>query len=178
MTELTSYFSNLWNPRLHSYHYSGWKLLEKISPIEHVLDVGCGHNLFKPYLPHLVGVDPSFEQADHQCTIQEFKTDQKFDVAVCLGSVNFGSEHDIIEQLEKINSLMKPKSRIYWRSNPGHNDHKNKKFEKFVIYPWSFNKHAEFAKQFEYKLSFIKWDIIQDHPAGPDRQRIYAEWIR
>jgi hypothetical protein len=89
---LNNYFSTHWRGHLNTYLYSGLSLSKKIQPNEWVLDVGCGINSFKPMIANLVGIDPAFGQADYQTTIEDFVTEQTFDVAFCLGSINFGNE--------------------------------------------------------------------------------------
>ena len=39
--------------------------------------------------------------------------------------MNFGNEDVILQQIEKVSSLLKPNGRIYWRQNPGQKDHGN-----------------------------------------------------
>ena len=165
-----NYFSTIWEPNFDKYEYSGWELLNKITHDEHVLDVGCGYNFFKPYLSYLVGVDPANKKADHMCSIEDFETDVKFDVALCLGSINFGSYQTVYNQIDKIVSLLKPKSRIYWRCNPGNYDHDNDQCKELEFFPWSYEYHEHFATNFGYNVYKICLE--------PYNERIYAEWIR
>lgn len=43
--------------------HSGMAIVNKILPTESVIDVGCGNNLFKKFIPNLIGIDPVFDQA-------------------------------------------------------------------------------------------------------------------
>ena len=165
-----NYFSTIWEPNFDKYEYSGWELLNKITHDEHVLDVGCGYNFFKPYLSYLVGVDPANKKADHIISIEDFETDVKFNVALCLGSINFGSYQTVYNQIDKIVSLLKPKSRIYWRCNPGEQDHGNDECKELDFFPWSYEYHEHFATNFGYYVHKICLE--------PLNGRIYAEWIR
>lgn len=168
-TELNNYFSTIWRSNLGQYHYSGWALVDKIQPGELVLDVGCGFNEFKSRIPNLVGIDPANERADFKIPIEHFRNDIKFDVAFCLGSINFGSQSTILNQISCVVDCLKPQSRIYWRCNPGLKDHKNHACESIEFYPWSMDKHVTFSEEFGFRLAKICWD---------NNNRIYAEWTR
>lgn len=165
---LDNYFSTVWRSNLKQYTYSGWALVDKIQPDELVLDVGCGFNEFKRRIPNLVGIDPANDCADFKLPIEHFRNDIKFDVAFCLGSINFGTETNIINQIKCVVNCLKPKSRIYWRCNPGLKDHGNPECNDINFYPWTIEKHIEFADLFGYKLVVARWDT---------GNRIYAEWI-
>jgi hypothetical protein len=166
---LNDYFSTVWQSNLAQYKYSGWALVDKIQPNELVLDVGCGFNEFKSQIPNLVGIDPANDRADFKIPIEYFRNDIKFDVAFCLGSINFGSEINIVNQIANVIACLKPNARIFWRCNPGLADHQNEQCKNIEFYPWSIEKHAEFADLFRFRLAVAKWDT---------NNRIYAEWIR
>lgn len=170
---LNNYFANVWTKhhdpsRTHSK--SGLELIYKINSNESVIDVGCGTNPFKGKIANLIGIDPAFEQADFRVTIDEFETEEKFDVAFCLGSINFGQVEDIERQIAKVVSLLKPKARIYWRCNPGRKDHNNPECEQIDFYPWSIEEHIRLSDKFGFKLAECSWEN--------GGRRIYAEWIR
>lgn len=154
---------------LTKLQFSGYSLLDRISPDESVIDIGCGRNLFKPYLPNLIGVDPATDEADYKMPILQFETDQTFDVALCLGSVHFGDIDNIRAHLHKINSLLKPTGRVYWRCN-------EKPWLPEWFFKWTFDLHQELADEFGYDLKDCKWDYsnVDDH----NGYRIYAEWAR
>jgi hypothetical protein len=167
--QLNEYFVTKWKGNLDQYTYSGWELINKIKKDESVLDVGCGQNLFKGKILNLIGIDPAFEQADYKVTIEKFKTNQKFDVAFCLGSINFGSGDKIISEINSLVKLLKPSARIYWRCNPGRKDHGNENCEQINFFPWTFELHKKFSKHFGFECLDLKWD---------NNHRIYSEWIR
>jgi hypothetical protein len=169
---LNEYFHTTWhrkNGSLDNLEKTGWALINKINPGESVVDVGCGANPFKGKIPNLIGFDPAFDQADVKCTIEEFTTDEKFDVAFCLGSINFGDVADIERQIAKVITLLKSKARIYWRCNPGAQDHGNEECKEISFYPWTMEEHVRLADKFNFKLVECSWDT---------RNRIYAEWTR
>lgn len=167
--ELNNYFSIHWRGHLNIYQHSGLLLAKKIKPDEWVLDVGCGINPFKPLIANLVGIDPAFGQADYQTTIEDFKTEQRFDVAFCLGSINFGDETTIKKQITCVVNLLKSTARIYWRVNPGLQDHGNTECHQINFFPWSKQLLADYAIEFGFKAHNISNDL---------NNRIYCEWHR
>lgn len=166
-SQLNEYFATKWKSNLDQYLYSGWNLVNKVTENEWILDVGCGPNPFKGKIKNLIGIDPAFEEADFKVSIEEFKTDQKFDVAFCLGSINFGDRDKIITQIKLIVNLLNPTARIYWRCNPGLFDHQNEDCKKILFYNWSIQDHLELSKYFGFKCIETKIDT---------NNRIYAEW--
>jgi hypothetical protein len=166
---LNNYFGNHWRGRIDQYQYSGWALLNKVGFSESVLDVGCGENPFKGRISNLTGIDPAFDQADYRCTIEQFESNVKFDVAFCLGSINFGSESVILAQINCVVNHLKPRSRIYWRCNPGRQDHGNRECESIDFFDWSPELLAQYAEQFGFQLTDIQNDT---------NNRLYAEWQR
>lgn len=166
---LNNYFSTHWRGHLNTYLYSGTALSKKIKPTEWVLDVGCGINSFKGSIKNLVAIDPAFAHADHQCTIEEFQTEQRFDVAFCLGSINFGTEETVLKQIQCVVNLLNPAARIYWRCNPGRQDHGNKECEEIDFFPWTAELLHQYALDFGFVLADCKTDL---------NNRIYAEWAR
>lgn len=166
---LDKYFSTHWHSNIDQYEYSGWALLQKIKLGESVLDVGCGTNPFRGRIANLTGIDPAFDQADYKCTIEEFESNIQFNVAFCLGSINFGKRKKILEQIQLVVNLLKPQARIYWRCNPGRADHGNETCKSIDFFAWTPQLLHEFAQQFGFKVA----DIQQD-----SNNRIYCEWIR
>lgn len=166
---LNNYFSQFWRGQFNQYLFSGTSLSKKIEPHEWVLDVGCGVNAFKPLIANLVGIDPAFGQADVMTTIEDFKTEQLFDVAFCLGSINFGNEDNIKNQINCVVKLLKPRSRIYWRCNPGLKDHGNKECTQIEFFPWSTKLLKQYAKEFGFKVIDMREDF---------NNRLYCEWSR
>lgn len=167
--DLNNYFSTHWRGQFNQYLFTGPTLTKKIKPDEWVLDVGCGVNPFKSLIANLVGIDPAFGQADIMTTIEEYKTEQRFDVAFCLGSINFGNEETIKNQIKCVVNLLKPQARIYWRCNPGLQDHGNKECQDINFFPWSPKLHEEYSKEFGFRLVEVREDF---------NNRIYAEWAR
>ena len=167
--DLNKYFSTTWRSNLAQYKYSGYALVDKVNPDELVLDVGCGSNEFKSRIPNLIGIDPANDLADVKTTIEYYKPPHKFDVAFCLGSINFGEYIQVVSQIACVVKCLKPQARIYWRCNPGLKDHGNPECEKIDFFPWTIERHVEFAELFKFRLDRVCWDT---------NNRIYAEWSR
>jgi SAM-dependent methyltransferase len=172
---LNTYFSGPWRDRhrgLEEFQYTGYRLVDKLKRGERVLDVGCGMNLFKDRWSEVTGIDPAFPEADYQLTINEYAEqypEEKYDVAFCLGSINFGNFDDISNQITALLKVLKPAARIYWRCNPGLADHGNTECNSVPFFQWSFYQHAKLAELFGFCAIEIRWDY---------NDRIYAEWVR
>jgi len=168
-TQLNNYFRTFWRGQHNQYLFSGTTLAKKIKPYETVLDVGCGINIFKTLIPNLIGIDPAFDQADIKTTIEEFETDNKFDVAFCLGSINFGNTKNIKNQIRCVVNLLKPTCRIYWRCNPGLTDHGNPECHDIEFFHWTPQLLFEYATEYGFSIADMKEDL---------NNRIYCEWAR
>ena len=152
-----------------TYKYSGFSLVDNIKDDEWVIDIGCGQNSFKNRIKNIIGIDPATDDADVKTTIEDFHTNHRFDVALCLGSINFGSEEIIKNQISCVDRLLKPSGRIYWRCNPGRKDHKNKECEQIDFYPWDSEKHIRLSNEFGYQIRQFKND---------NNNRLFVEWIK
>jgi len=170
---LNQYFAESWKPSEDAYTYSAYSTLaKKVQPEQWVLDVGCGGNPFKKLLPNVIGIDPARDEADFKVAIEDFKTDQRFDVAMCLGSINFGTQEDIEPAVAKVVSLLKPQSQIFWRLNPGRQDHACGECEKIKFFPWTHAILQQFADQHGYQQT------NEQQESNGRVIRLYAEWYR
>lgn len=101
-----------------NYQYTGAELIKEVADNEWVLDVGCGINPYKHLIKNLVGIDPIVYHdslVDIVSKLEDFETDQKFDVFFCLGSLNPVSKPILFNQFKKIKSLANSNHRIYIR---------------------------------------------------------------
>ena len=169
---LKNYFTYDWpssrTAGIDGYKWTGWRLIDEIDDNELVLDVGCGVNPFKRHIKGLHGIDITDIGSDEQVAIEDFTTDVKYDVAFCLGSINFGSEGLISRQITSLANCMKPKSRIYWRCNPGHRDHGNKSVNEVPFFNWNLYLQYQFSKMVGYEITEMM----------PDNNRLYFKWER
>tara|TARA_R110002074_G_scaffold225627_1_gene397212 strand:+ start:287 stop:844 length:558 start_codon:yes stop_codon:yes gene_type:complete len=170
--QLREYFSTTWlegDRSLDGYTYTGWSLVDKIQPNETVLDIGCGTNPFKDKIPNLWGIDITDVGADEVVAIEDYYPNRTFDVAFCLGSINFGAEEFILEQCAAIDRVVHPEhGRVYWRCNPGKKDHGNTACEDIDFFPWNF----DLLNYYAYKNNFKCYDLQKDG------RRLYSEWRR
>jgi hypothetical protein len=169
---LNSYFADKWDPTIESYQYSGFAIVRKIKQDDWVLDVGCGSNPFKGKIENLVGIDPANPAADIQTTLEDYQPERQFDVALCLGSINFGTQDIITKQIEKLNSCLADNARVFWRLNPGLADHAHDDCNKIQFFPWTLEILWEYACKHGFCQANAKWDTNGQH------NRLYAEWYR
>ena len=164
---IKEYFGKHWTSRTSEYRYSNHSIADKIGSNEHVIDIGCGNNEFKALIKNLTGLDIVNPRADVVVDFDDYETDQTFDVALCLGSIQYGTRDDIERQLKKLSKLVHAGGRVYWRTNTGVRDHKNALVDQVPYYPWTHQAHREFAQQFGFVCEFVTEDL---------HGRLYAEW--
>ena len=133
-----------------------------------VLDVGCGINPLKRHIPNLHGIDITDIGSDEQVAIEDYETEEKFDVAFALGSINFGDWNLIKKQTEQMCKALKPKSRIYWRCNPAHRDHGNDRVQDVPFWHWELDHHLLLSRQNGFEITEFM----------PDLNRYYVLWER
>jgi hypothetical protein len=167
MKEVIEYFKNSWQQDFSKFTFSGWELLNRIDANESILDVGCGYNPFKKHFKNVYGIDPAIDAADELTSIDDFVSDKKWDVVLVLGSLNFGTKDLVKSQVEKAVHYCKSGGRIYWRQNPGDNDHPYDGIDTITFFGWTFEDNYEWAKEFGCKIVEVRWDT---------GNRIYAEW--
>ena len=118
---LHKHFSKYWQNDMKKWKYSGLALVDEVNGLKPraVLDVGCGYNEFKGKIDNLTGIDPYNDRADLEVSTMDYKTDQKFDVILCLGSVNFGSRDKIVAEVGRCVNLLAERGTMFFRVNPG-----------------------------------------------------------
>ena len=166
--------SKSWGREKPLYWSSYKRVLDQLDKDQWVLDVGCGINPLKFFHKKTWGIDITDVGSDEQVAIEDFKMPnqvrvftKKFDVAICWGSINFGSYQLIKKQIEKLASVMnEKKSVIYWRLNPGMADHVDERCQNINFFPWSSELMFEFANEHNYTITELL----------PDENRIYCKW--
>ena len=118
---LKNYFGKVWQPEIKKFKYSGLAIIDEVNAMnpDNVIDIGCGYNEFKGKIKNLIGIDPYNDRADIEVHTLDYKPDIQFDVAICLGSINFGSSDKILNELENVVNMVKPGGMLYFRVNPG-----------------------------------------------------------
>lgn len=113
---LKDFFKDTW--KTNSFDEELIRTINDLLP-QKVLDVGCGFNLYKGHIPHLFGIDIVNPSADLVCDVLDFKPESKFDVIMCLGSINFGTQDDIVGRLKHLSTLLQEHGQMFMRVNPG-----------------------------------------------------------
>lgn len=155
---MNRFFGEVWQPETDKYQYSGWGLVDLINKADPkaVLDFGCGYNPFKERIPNLVGIDPYNNQADFMVDILEYAVEpETYDHIIVFGSLNFGDRNDIETRFAKLNELLMPGGRMYFRANPGNLWPKGPYVD---IFPWTFEVAYELAKTYGLELEKFKKD--------------------
>lgn len=167
---LGRYFSEVWQPEMKKFKYSGLKLVDEINALKPraVLDIGCGYNEFKGKISNLTGLDPFNHRADIQCKIADYVTEQRYDVVLALGSINFGSTDKIFTELEQAVKLTAPKGKLFFRVNPGV-QHAPPESRWISFYPWNSNFIINCADYFGVDVLDIKHD---------NNNRLYFVWSK
>ena len=156
---LNKYFSKYWQNDMKKWKYSGLALIDEVNNLKPraVLDVGCGYNEFKGRINNIIGIDPYNKNADLQVGTLEYKTDQKFDVILCLGSVNFGSRDKIIAEVERCERLLAYGGTMFFRVNPGL-PHDKPEADWIEFYAWNVPFIIELSEKFNLKILDIRDD--------------------
>ena len=118
---LYNYFSKVWQPETKKFKYSGLAIIDEVNSMNpsNVIDIGCGYNEFKGKIKNLTGIDPYNERADISIHTLDYKPDVQYDVAICLGSINFGSSDKILKELANVVGIVRTGGFLYFRVNPG-----------------------------------------------------------
>jgi len=159
---LHKYFSKYWQNDMKKWKYSGLALVDEVNNLSPraVLDVGCGYNEFKGKIDNLIGIDPYNDRADLKVKTIEYKTDQKFDVILCLGSVNFGSRDKIIAEVGRCVNLLADGGTMFFRVNPGI-QHDRPEARWIEFFSWNVPFIIELADMFNLQVLDIRDDTNQ-----------------
>ena len=159
---LHKYFSKYWQNDMKKWKYSGVQLIDEVNALKPraVLDVGCGYNEFKGRIDNLVGMDPYNDKADLQVSTLEYKTDNKYDVILCLGSVNFGDRDKIIAEVGRCVNLLAENGTMFFRVNPGV-QHDKPEAHWIEFFAWNVPFIIELAEIYNLKILDIRDDTNQ-----------------
>ena len=159
---LHKYFSKYWENDIKKWKYSGLALVDEVNNLKPraVLDVGCGYNEFRCKIDNFIGIVPFNDLADIEVGALEYRTDKKFDVILCLGSVNFGNRDKIIAEVGRCVDLLAAGGTMFFRVNPGvqHNKPEAKWIE---FYAWNVPFIIELSEIFNLKILDIRDDSNQ-----------------
>lgn len=159
---LDRYFSKYWNADMKKWKYSGLQLIDEVNALKPraVLDVGCGYNEFKGKIKNLTGIDPYNYHADWKIHLKDFRTKIKYDVILCLGSINFGSRSKIESEIKMCVDLLEKDGIMFFRVNPGvqHDKHEARWIE---FFSWNVPFIIEMAEKFDLQVLDIRDDTNQ-----------------
>ena len=156
---LHKYFSKYWQNDMKKWKYSGLSLINEVNSLKPraVLDVGCGYNEFKGRIHNLIGIDPYNDKADFEAGTLDYKTEQKFDIILCLGSVNFGSKEKIIAEVGRCVQLLANNGLMFFRVNPGLS-HDKPEADWIEFFPWNVTFIIELSEMYNLKILDIRDD--------------------
>jgi hypothetical protein len=159
---LHKYFSKYWQNDMKKWKYSGVQLIDEVNSLKPraVLDVGCGYNEFKGRIDNLVGIDPYNDKADLQISTLEYKTAEKYDVILCLGSVNFGDREKIVAEVGRCVNLLADNGTMFFRVNPGV-QHDKPEADWIEFFGWNVPFIIELAEMYNLKILDIRDDTNQ-----------------
>ena len=159
---LHKYFSKYWENDIKKWKYSGLALVEEVNSLKPraVLDVGCGYNEFRGKINNLIGIDPYNNKADHEVGTLEYRTDQKFDVIMCLGSINFGSRDKILAEIGRCVDLLADGGTMFFRVNPGV-QHDKPEADWIEFFAWNVPFIIELSQMFNLQILDIRDDTNQ-----------------
>ena len=159
---LHKYFSKYWQNDMKKWKYSGVALIDEVNSLKPraVLDVGCGYNEFKGKIDNLIGIDPYNDRADFEVSTLDYKTDQRFDAILCLGSVNFGSRDKIIAEVSRCVNLLADGGTMFFRVNPGVK-HDKPEADWIEFFGWNVPFIIELSEMFNLKVLDIRDDTNQ-----------------
>ena len=159
---LNKYFSKYWQNDMKKWKYSGLALIDEANNLKPraVLDVGCGYNEFKGKIDNLIGIDPYNDEADLKVSTLEYKTNQKFDAILCLGSVNFGNRDKIIAEVSRCVHLLADSGIMFFRVNPGVQHDKPEAYW-IEFFGWNVPFIIELSNMFNLDILDIRDDTNQ-----------------
>jgi hypothetical protein len=157
---LRRYFSTVWQPQTKKYKYSGLSIVDEVNSMcpRAVIDVGCGYNEFKGKIHNLIGIDPWNHRADIQTSVVNFIPEEKYDVAICLGSINFGSTDKIVNEMTAVTNLLGEGGLMYFRVNPGE-QHAAPESKWINFYDWDPTFISNMAQYLDCRLLTLRKDV-------------------
>jgi SAM-dependent methyltransferase len=136
--------------RINKYEKCGMEMIEFVNSISPlcVLDLGCGDNQYKSFINNLVGIDLVNKSADIMADITNIPyDDNSVDVAICFGSINFGTEELIELQLLEMKRVLKTGGYAIFRGNmKDHDDSRD------IYYGWSNERVHYWTEQLSLTL--------------------------
>ena len=166
---MDSDFNGIWKDTNYQFlQYSGYNLVDYVNNQrpDSVLDVGCGYNRLKGKIHNLIGIDPYNDCADMKISLETLVTDptdpiyekSAFDIVLCLGSINFGDEKNIDNQLRLLYPLFRKE--MIFRVNPGI---PHRGVEGIEWFGWSQKKIYSVARKYNYVVKDLKMEYTEQN---------------
>lgn len=164
---------------LTRYDETGAALIAKLqqSPANIVLDLGCEYNIYKPYIPNIIGVDISNPSADVLADISVLPFSDNYADTILLLGILYCTELELIapgvysdnptiildKQISEVFRVAKAGAKIYCRTiecsilNKHTIDYYTKKYNlKYRVEPkYILNKHIH-----KYRLYWV-WEVTK-----------------
>jgi SAM-dependent methyltransferase len=167
-----------WRSALDRWPRSGFALADEIARLRprFVVDVGCGYNEFKGRIRNLIGIDLVNPCADLVCDLREAPLRAgAFDVALALGSINFGNEANVVADLSVVCSWLRPGGILYLRGNPGETLAAD---EEVVIFPWSRDNIPEIGRRAGFVLGSAIEEERLEEADGRRLTRLFWSYVK
>jgi hypothetical protein len=172
---LKAYFrAGTWESSVDDFPLSGWPLVDRVLALapRFVVDAGCGYHPFRGRIPNCIGVDLVNPAADLVCAFEDAPLrEEAFDVALALGSVNFGDVEDVKRDLRRVASWVRRGGTLFFRVNPGEpvGD------ESIVVFPWTRELVPRLGEAAGLRLaSAVEEERIQAPWGAPARRLVWA----
>lgn len=154
---------------VEKYEPNGKRMISEINSLNPnlVVDLGCGLNQYKPLIKNLIGVDILNCREDIVADISDLSShfeNNSVDVTLALGSINFGTDAIIEQQLREVKRILKIGGYAYFRANQ--NDHDPNHEGKLYYYEWSKEKVIEWSK-------ILNFEIVGDIIIKEGRQGVF-----
>lgn len=164
---LDKYFTCYWKDNIEQFPYSGNSLINEVNSLQpqSVLDVGCGNNYFKGKINNLIGIDPYNSAADEMLDLWKFNKkypDQRFDVVLALGSINYGPLDKIMEEVQIIDNITVPGGHQFWRvSTQQIEDCGDFPLVNLIdVYPWTKSHVEKIADVYDYTIVQYEEEVV------------------
>jgi len=182
LERLKDHFSQDWaeiirvtSPAKTGSGYTAARVINKLNP-GLVLDIGCGNNMMKQYIPNLIGIDllPYNGNADIVGDVMDilprFK-DNSVDAIRSVGPFNFGTKDEIVELILECKRVLKPGGLICSHARPGRiSDETQFQQRGMIHYPWTRDAIRQFSNELDLEL-------LDPNPSVPDlKQDIITEF--
>lgn len=146
--DFSIYSRQTYNDHINKYERCGDETIRFVNARKPLvaLDLGCGNNVYKPFIPNLVGIDIANVNADINADISKLDyADNSVDAILALGSINFGDESTIRQQLSEVNRVLKPGAVAIFRGNES-NQH--------PYYGWNERTINYWAREFKFVITY------------------------